>query len=204
MAVLRVQPAVGSPSHGIAPPGQPSSAEAYRADRHLHPPCWGSTTHGPPPPVRCRTPWKPHYEPLTARAQPGTHTRQSPPASVRDRRPMAMLQSPSGDVPTDTPHRFIYPPTLCWAGLRAQRFPHRVSVRAVAPWPGADTNLRAGAPPTYPAVRRPPRPPDTSPAPQVGRAAQGLPSRTLTRQGCAARVLRLQWMRDRRRTTHPA
>lgn len=90
---------------------------------------------------------------------------------------MARLASPSGGVPADTPHRFIYPATLCWAGLRAQSLARRVSARAVAFWLGTDTNPRAATPPTYPAVRRPLRPPAGQAAVLTMEGAAHLPGR---------------------------
>ena len=95
---------------------------------------------------------------------------------------MAGLVSPSGGVPADMPHRFIYPATSCWAGLRVQSLVRRVSARKVAFWLETDTTLRAGTPPTYPAAGR-------GSGREGGPRPQGLLSRTLTRRGRTAKPL---------------
>ena len=84
---------------------------------------------------------------------------------------LGRAESPSVRVPADTPHRFIYPPTLRWAAPRLPALPRRVSSRMAVRWLGTDTNLRARAPPAYPARRRP-----------RSEAAQVLRPRALTRQ----------------------
>lgn len=79
-------------------------------------------------------------------------------------------------VPTDTPHRFIYPPTLCWPALRLQALARRPSFRMALVWLGTDTNLRTLAPPAYPACQRP-----------QWKAVRVPRPRALTRQTWAAR-----------------
>ena len=73
-------------------------------------------------------------------------------------------EGPPGGVPTDTPHRFTYPPTLCWPGLRVHGLPRPMFPHPGALWLGTDTNPRAGAPPPYPAAHRPPCSPGARPA----------------------------------------